>query len=1004
MIVTRKEAEKKLGKELRGPQYVGKRWFLLSRSVPHRNLGGFATKQEAKDHERAVQYFKRNPRETPVPPGVRDRRLWLRQRAQVKKRVDVWPSAYASGQVVQEYKRAGGRFYNPSSPLDNEALLELELAVIENPKPRKSDWDIKDERGTVGLTFNWFEWAPGYALIRDLEASKKRKGYGSSLVEDAIAKARKRKAEGIILPPPESTEAEKFWKSQAGWKPLRKKGYRGWMVYELAKENPLTGLDKWFAEEWVDMARSVYLSGPKAGQLKPGGWVKCGRPDTTKGGYPKCRPLAEAKKMTPEQRIYAIRKKRSAEKIAPKKKGRAPIMVKTYKKKPKDNPRSKYDAHASKIAKKLFLLFKKNDIFKARSSTIDGFEEFSNPAEHYADDAGTVKVLGNTFSLHIGLRIDRRLNRLSLSGGFEPETGRLTVFAARPYRLRENVDMNAAYMRIYEIVRHEMEHALQGEGEGAGDMPGKDIRSARDFNDYYMDPIEIEAYAVGLYALAKKRGIPFSIILKDFKRKLELNYPRVHKRHVGRFVKAVESYAAKRYPRLSGSPSVTKRGAKGLRKMVSKSNPSSLRKDLEKMLKQAEKLGCVVNRDSKHYKVRCPEGPQIIVPKTPSGSRTLQNVRRDFRRAGVHLNPEAAPEANPERKKLYIYPNKSAVKIAKQALERRKDLPKSKRGGLDAMEAHEQGIGSGVLRARDIAAGKRINAYQVKAFFDRHRSNFVKAKADGKKWEDSKAWQAWDLWGGEPLRKQVEKAVAKDKKEREKNPPKKMPSYNVIRFLSYPSQSLYEKVGVTDSIGRHTPLPDDMLSDFERADKMLQQASRMDPMYVGRDDLIKEADAILRPMADRLWEIHVDRVRKHKPARKRHRMNPYRKERFEHEGVPAERVTKTWGEWEAEQGMYTGPIPPDPVAERKRRAEIKAKAQAKLKKLKGNPDKPPLAKDLIAECRALWESYCERPGKVKLLKVEKHCDAMKASKFKTVKDERRRCMNAVRREKKKLGM
>ena len=67
-------------------------------------------------------------------------------------------------------------------------------------------------------------------------------------------------------------------------------------------------------------------------------------------------------------------------------------------------------------------------------------------------------------------------------------------------------------------------------------------------------------------------------------------------------------------------------------------------------------------------------------------------------------------------------------------------------------------------------------------------------------------------------------------------------------------------------------------------------------------------------------------------------------------------------------------------------------------------DKAPLAKDLIAECRALWESYCERPGKVKLRKVEKHCDAMKGSRFKTVKDERRRCMDAVRREKKKLGM
>jgi len=102
--------------------------------------------------------------------------------------------------------------------------------------------------------------------------------------------------------------------------------------------------------------------------------------------------------------------------------------------------------------------------------------------------------------------------------------------------------------------------------------------------------------------------------------------------------------------------------------------------------------------------------------------------------AAVILNPP-----------LYIHPNKRAITIARKALERRKLVPKSKRGDLDPLEAHEEGIGSGVLRARDIAAGKRIDAYRVKAFFDRHRHNYLKAKAEGKRWEDSKALQAWDL-------------------------------------------------------------------------------------------------------------------------------------------------------------------------------------------------------------------------------------------------------------------
>lgn len=39
-----------------------------------------------------------------------DPKLWAQARARVKARVAVWPSAYASGQLVQEYKRMGGGF------------------------------------------------------------------------------------------------------------------------------------------------------------------------------------------------------------------------------------------------------------------------------------------------------------------------------------------------------------------------------------------------------------------------------------------------------------------------------------------------------------------------------------------------------------------------------------------------------------------------------------------------------------------------------------------------------------------------------------------------------------------------------------------------------------------------------------------------------------------------------------------------------------------------------
>ena len=43
-------------------------------------------------------------------PTPTDKHLWNKAKARVKKRVKVWPSAYASGQLVQEYKKMGGTF------------------------------------------------------------------------------------------------------------------------------------------------------------------------------------------------------------------------------------------------------------------------------------------------------------------------------------------------------------------------------------------------------------------------------------------------------------------------------------------------------------------------------------------------------------------------------------------------------------------------------------------------------------------------------------------------------------------------------------------------------------------------------------------------------------------------------------------------------------------------------------------------------------------------------
>lgn len=65
------------------------------------------------------------------------------------------------------------------------------------------------------------------------------------------------------------------------------------------------GLDKWFREKWVDISKTN----------KDGSHPPCGRKDASKGGYPKCRKVRVAAKMSKPQKKRAVARKRKAEKI-----------------------------------------------------------------------------------------------------------------------------------------------------------------------------------------------------------------------------------------------------------------------------------------------------------------------------------------------------------------------------------------------------------------------------------------------------------------------------------------------------------------------------------------------------------------------------------------------------------------------------------------------------------------------------------------------------------------
>jgi hypothetical protein len=111
--------------------------------------------------------------------------------------------------------------------------------------------------------------------------------------------------------------------------------------------------------------------------------------------------------------------------------------------------------------------------------------------------------------------------------------------------------------------------------------------------------------------------------------------------------------------------------------------------------------------------------------------------------------------------RCYVLPPPAAQVIAREALELRKQLPKSKRGGLSTRRAGELGIGSGVKRAQDIAAGRRVDASQVDRFFSRFQGKIAQALIDGVPVAKSRALQAADLWGGFPMRDAARRALGK---------------------------------------------------------------------------------------------------------------------------------------------------------------------------------------------------------------------------------------------------
>ena len=85
----------------------------------------------------------------------------------------------------------------------------------------------------------------------------------------------------------------------------------------------MAGLKKWFDQKWVDIGS----------KRKDGSFAKCGRSKQKKDAkrkYPKCVPLAKARRMSEGQRRSAVARKRAAANVGPK-----PTNVATFAKRKK---------------------------------------------------------------------------------------------------------------------------------------------------------------------------------------------------------------------------------------------------------------------------------------------------------------------------------------------------------------------------------------------------------------------------------------------------------------------------------------------------------------------------------------------------------------------------------------------------------------------------------------------------------------------------------------------
>lgn len=120
----------------------------------------------------------------------KDPELWAKAKKIVKARVKTWPSAYASGQLVQEYKRMGGTFVGTKRGSDLSRWYKEEWVDV-------CDWPKKTPCGREAESVDPMPYCrPSIRVSSDTPVTVKE----MSSVEREKMCAKKRKNPSKVMP------------------------------------------------------------------------------------------------------------------------------------------------------------------------------------------------------------------------------------------------------------------------------------------------------------------------------------------------------------------------------------------------------------------------------------------------------------------------------------------------------------------------------------------------------------------------------------------------------------------------------------------------------------------------------------------------------------------------------------------------------------------------------------------------------------------------------------